>query len=57
MKLIYKYDNGIVKRHTTYINKKNIYKECEASTRVSIYKAHTLYMTEKLEYITTLLLK
>lgn len=58
MELIYKYNNGIKKNHTTFISKKNIMKECEDATQVAIYKIHANYKTEqKTEYITTLLLK
>lgn len=53
MKLMYVYNNDVIKYHTTFINKKNIIKECKDATQVAIYKIKT----EKREYITTLLIK
>ena len=53
MKLMYVYNNDIIKYHTTFINKKNIIKECKNATQVAIYKNKEV----KKEYITTLLIK
>lgn len=58
MNLLYKYSNGEEKRHTTFIKKKTILKECKNSKMVSIYKIKKQYITEEIEeYITTLLIQ
>ncbi len=54
MKLVYKYNNGITKKHTIFINKKSILKECAEADIVSIYKTSD---TKSDKYITTLLIK
>lgn len=57
MDLLYKYSNGVEKRHTTFIKNNTILKECENSKTVDIYKIKKQYTTEnKKEYITTLLI-
>lgn len=55
MKIRYYYENGTVKEHTKFVGKRTINNEKGESTRVNIYKVHTIYETEeKEEYITTL---
>lgn len=57
MKYRYEYNNGEVKEHTKLIERKTIDREKGNATRVTIYKVHTVYVTEEREeYITTLAL-
>lgn len=64
-KLEYRYSNGKVCEHTTYIKSKTIMKECDGAKAVRIFEKNTKYEevafgsiepVTRYKYITTLLL-